>query len=164
MSGVQATIKHAEQHCASRGARLTTKRKRVLSGLLKSKKAMSAYEIADYCKAEFGDAMPAMSVYRILDFLGEEHLVHKLNSSNKYVACSHITCEHGHDVTQFLICDQCQQVKEINISQSMIEHLRDNMEEAGYHLLSPQLEMKCLCKQCFAGKVDLTADGTVGLQ
>ena len=150
MDEIQSTIEHAEQHCANQGIRLTTKRKQVLSGLLKSEKAMSAYEIVDYCKGEFGNAMPAMSVYRILDFLGEEHFVHKLNSSNKYVACSHITCDHGHDVTQFLICDQCQRVKEINVSQSMIEHLRNNIEDAGFHLTSPQLEMKCLCEQCFA--------------
>ena len=149
MSKIQTTLKHAEQHCQKQGVRLTGKRKQVLSGLLKSNKAMSAYELVDYCKAESGDAMPAMSVYRILDFLGEEHLVHKLSSSNKYVACSHISCDHGHDVTQFLICDQRQRVEEINVSQSMIEHLRDNVEEAGFHLLSPQLEMKCLCEQCF---------------
>ena len=149
MNKIQTTLKHAEQHCQKQGVRLTDKRKQVLSGLLKSNKAMSAYELVDYCKAESGNAMPAMSVYRILDFLGEEHLVHKLSSSNKYVACSHISCDHGHDVTQFLICDQCQRVEEINVSQSMIEHLRDNVEEAGFHLLSPQLEMKCLCEQCF---------------
>ena len=145
MSNVQTTLKHVEQQ----GLRLTNKRKQVLSGLLKADKAMSAYEIVDYCKNEFGAAMPAMSVYRILDFLGNEHLVHKLNSSNKYIACSHITCDHGHDVTQFLICDQCQRVKEINISQAMIGQLRKNVEDAGFHLTSPQLEMKCLCEHCF---------------
>ncbi|MGB0847977.1 MAG: Fur family transcriptional regulator [Thiolinea sp.] len=149
MSTIQASLKQAELHCEKQGIRLTNKRKQVLSGLLKSDKAMSAYELVDYCKAEFGSSMPAMSVYRILDFLGNEHLVHKLNSSNKYVACTHITCEHGHDVTQFLICDQCQRVKEINVSQSMIEHLRDNVEATGFHLVSHQLEMKCLCEQCF---------------
>ncbi len=149
MSKIKATLKHAEQHCQQQGVRLTNKRKQVLSSLLKSKKAMSAYEIADYCKAESGDAMPAMSVYRILDFLGEEYLVHKLSSNNKYVACSHIACDHGHDITQFLVCEQCQRVKEINVSHSMIEHLQDNVAEAGFHLLSPQLEMKCLCEQCF---------------
>ena len=153
MSEIQTTLKHAEQHCKNHSVRLTNKRKQVLSGLLASGKAMSAYELADYCKTEFGSAMPAMSVYRILDFLGEEHLVHKLNSSNKYVACSHISCDHGHDVTQFLICEQCQRVKEINVKQSMIEHLRDNVTQAGFHLLSPQLEMKCLCEQCFATTV-----------
>ncbi len=146
MSNVQATLQHVEQQ----GLNLTRKRKQVLSGLLQSARAMSAYEIADYCKGEFGNTMPAMSVYRILDFLDEEHLVHKLSSNNKYVACSHITCNHGHDVTQFLICSQCQRVKEININPSTISDLHKNISEAGFHLTSSQLEMKCLCEQCFA--------------
>lgn len=145
MNKVQATLNHVKQ----RGLRLTDKRKQVLSGLLESDKAMSAYEIVDYCKGEFGNAMPAMSVYRILGFLDDERLVHKLSSNNKYVACSHITCNHGHDVTQFLICSQCQRVKEININQSTISYLRENVKEAGFHLTNSQLEMKCLCEQCF---------------
>lgn len=150
MSKVQTIIKHAEQHCHQHGARLTNKRKQVLSGLLKSNKALSAYELVDYCKTEFGQAFPAMSVYRILDFLQDEHLVHKLNLANKYVACSHITCDHDHEVPQFLICGQCQRVKEISINKSTINQLQHSVEEARFHLVSPQLEMNCLCENCFS--------------
>lgn len=151
MNDFLESIKQAEHHCKEHGVRLTSKRKQVLSGLLQADKALSAYELVDQCKDESGKTMPAMSVYRILEFLAEEHLVHKLDLNNKYVACSHISCSHGHEVTQFLICDQCQQVEEIHIDQSMIEHLQSNIEKAGYHLLSPQLEMKCICEACFAG-------------
>jgi len=66
------------------------------------------------------------------------------------VACSHITCDHDHEVTQFLICNECLQVKEININQSTIKALQKNIEAAGFHLLSPQLEMYCLCENCMA--------------
>jgi Fur family zinc uptake transcriptional regulator len=148
MNNVQRIIDHAEQHCKDHGARLTTKRKQVLSGLLKYEKALSAYELVDYCKDEFGKAIPAMSVYRILEFLQEEHLVHKLNLANKYVACSHITCDHAHAVSQFLICNQCQRVKEITINKTMIQQLEKNVQDAGFHLISPQLEMNCVCEQC----------------
>ncbi len=149
MNSVLENIKRAEQNCKEHGVRLTSKRKQVLSGLLQADKALSAYELIDQCKDESGKTMPAMSIYRILDFLAEEHLVHKLDSNNKYVACSHITCCHGHEVTQFLICEKCQRVDEINIKQSMIEQLQSNVKSAGYHLISPQLEMKCLCETCF---------------
>ena len=150
MSRVQAILNHAENNCKAHGVKLTNKRKQVLSCLLKSNKALSAYEIADYCKAEFGETIPAMSVYRILEFLQDEHLVHKLNLANKYVACSHITCDHDHAVPQFLICGQCQRVKEISISKSTIKKLQNNVEDAGFHLVSPQLEMNCLCENCFS--------------
>ena len=148
MGKVEKIIKHAEHYCKAHGARLTPKRKQVLSGLLKSQKALSAYELVEYCKAEFGEAIPAMSVYRILDFLQDEHLVHKLRLANKYVACSHITCDHDHGVPQFLICGQCQKVEEIAISKSTIKELQHNVAKAGFHLVSQQLELDCLCDDC----------------
>ena len=148
MNNIQECLERAESDCGKYGTRLTSKRKHILLSLLQSDKAMSAYEIVDYCKNEFGKTMPAMSVYRILDFLQEKRLVHKLNSANKFVACSHITCDHDHEVTQFLICNECLQVKEININQSTIKALQKNIEAAGFHLLSPQLEMHCLCENC----------------
>lgn len=150
MERVQKIIAHAEQHCTAHGARLTSRRKQVLSGLLQSGKAMSAYELIDFCKARFGKSIPVMTVYRILNFLQDEYLVHKLNSANKYVACAHITSDHAHAVPQFLICGQCQKVKEIRINKSIIAELRKNVELAGFHLASPQLEMNCICDTCIA--------------
>ncbi|MFY0641063.1 MAG: transcriptional repressor [Bermanella sp.] len=150
MSNVQQIIEHAEQHCRAHGARLTEKRKRILSGLLNTQKALSAYELIDYCKSEFDESIPATSMYRILDFLQEEHLVHKLNLANKYVACAHITCDHDHEVPQFLICGQCQLVKEISISKSTINDLQKNVADAHFHLISPQIELNCICDACMS--------------
>ena len=141
-------VEHADEKCRQLGAKLTPKRKQVLMGLVKSEKAVSAYELADFCSQEFQVAMPTMSVYRILDFLQKAQLVHKLSTANKFVACSHITCSHAHEVPQFLICDVCQTVKEISVNKSMIEDLQLNVEKAGFRLLSPQIEMSCLCEQC----------------
>jgi len=145
---VDAVMDVAEQRCKDHGARLTPKRKQVLSGLLRSDSALSAYELAEYCKVEFGHAIPAMSVYRILDFLESQHLVHKLNLANKYVACAHITCNHDHGVPQFLICGNCQRVSEITVAKSTIKALERSVDAAGFRLVSPQLEMNCLCEDC----------------
>jgi len=148
MDRQQDIINHAEEQCREHGSRLTEKRKKVLSGLLQSERALSAYELADYYKETYGESLPTMSVYRILDFLEGEQLVHKLNLANRYVACVHITCDHKHEVSQFLICTNCQRVKEINISKSTLATLRRNVEEAGFQLITPQLEMNCLCAEC----------------
>ena len=152
MEKIKQVIVHAENHCKNHGSRLTNKRKQVLLGLLKSKKALSAYELIDFCKREFGETLQPMSMYRILDFLKNEDLVHKLNLANKYVACEHITCEHDHAVSQFLICEQCQKVKEISINKSVITELQKNVEHAGFHLVSPQLEMNCICESCMTNE------------
>lgn len=145
---VDLVIDEAEQRCKEQGVRLTDKRKQILSGLLQSESALSAYELVDYCKSEFGHAIPAMSVYRILEFLQSQHLVHKLNLANKYVACAHITCAHDHGVPQFLICGNCQRVSEIAVSKATIKALERSVDAAGFQLVSPQLEMDCLCEDC----------------
>lgn len=148
MVNLQSIIDHAERHCQQHGTRLTDKRKLILSGLIKSNQAMSAYELIDYCKKEFGETLPVMSAYRMLDFLQEEQLVHKLNLANKFVACSHITCDHEHKTPQFLICGVCQKVQEISIDTKVLKKLEKNVSDADFRLLSPQLEMSCICAEC----------------
>ncbi|WP_394209446.1 Fur family transcriptional regulator [Enterovibrio calviensis] len=150
MKSVAAVIHHAEEHCKANGSRLTEKRKHVLTGLIKSDKALSAYELIDFCRNEFGETIPAMSVYRILVFLQNEKLVHKLNLANKFVACAHITCDHAHGVPQFLICNQCHKVSEINIEKSTIETLKNSVQAAGFHLVTPQIELNCVCETCLS--------------
>ncbi|MDY7026033.1 MAG: transcriptional repressor [Pseudomonadota bacterium] len=146
---LEQVIADAQRQCQSRGSRLTTKRKQVLSALVQSQKALSAYELIDVYKAQFDDSMPPMSMYRILDFLQSEHLVHKLNLANKFVACAHISCDHAHGVPQFLICGDCNNVQEVHIKPELIDELRDNVKAANFYLISPQLEMNCLCESCF---------------
>ena len=148
MHKVQAIIEHADEQCKANGSRLTEKRKHILTGLLRSEKALSAYELVEYCKTELGETIPAMSVYRILEFLEEERLVHKLKMANKYVACAHITCRHDHVASQFLICKQCQRVKEIDISDSVVHSLQQDVRDAGFEPDSPQLEINGLCECC----------------
>lgn len=148
MNNLDPIIEYAEKSCRVSGARLTDKRKQVLSELARSEKALSAYELAELYHHQFGQTIPAMTVYRILDFLESESLVHKLNLANKYVACSHISCDHEHGVPQFLICRECHKVSEIHISKSIMEKLNKNVTDAGYYLASPQLEIDCICTSC----------------
>lgn len=148
MTEIAQILDKAEASCRATGARLTEKRKRILTGLLESQKAQSAYDLIAYMQQEFGESLAPTTVYRILDFLASENLVHKLHVTNKYVACSHISCDHAHEVPQFLICDRCASVKEIGIKKSIIKELQQQVEEAAFVLQSPQLELHCLCEEC----------------
>lgn len=138
----------AKDICARSGARLTEKRKRVLELLLLSDTPLSAYELSDAYGRGSEESMPAMSVYRILKFLEEEHLVHKLNSANKYVACAQIARGHAHQIPQFLICGKCQSAKEIAIPKSIVDDLGKLVGQVGYTLMNSQLELQCLCDNC----------------
>jgi Fur family zinc uptake transcriptional regulator len=116
-------ISKAKDICVRSGGRLTEKRKHVLERLLKSNTPLSAYEITDAYNKVSEKAMPTMSVYRILEFLEAENLVHKLSSANKYVACSHILGGCSQEITQFLICGKCQSAKEITVSKGIIDKI-----------------------------------------
>ncbi|GAD89738.1 MULTISPECIES: Fur family transcriptional regulator [Vibrio] len=141
-------IEHATAKCKQNGGQLTNKRKQILLCLTGSEKALSAYEIVDLYKEMYSESMSAMSVYRILEFLQEQGLVHRLQIANKYISCMHITCDHNHEASQFLICSNCFKVKEISISSALVEELKENVAQAGFVFASEQLEVNCLCEDC----------------
>ena len=141
-----------ESHSQELNLHLINKRQIVLSALTKSGKALSAYELIDFCKVEFNLILHPMTVYRALEFFECEHLVHKLSSINKFIACTHTTGEHEHehehDIVQFLICKKCHKVDEISIQKSTLDDLHHNVSHAGFHFVSSQLEVACICKPC----------------
>ena len=147
---VERILNRADERCRAKGVRFTEKRQNILRALLKSPVPLSAYEIADVYREATGDTIQAMSVYRMLDFLVENSLVHRLASANKFVACSHIACSHDHETPQFLICERCGAVKEVGIKGDVIKSLQKGASSAGWQLLSPALELPCLCDRCAA--------------
>ena len=147
-TNVEKIIGQAEQRCSNHGSRLTAKRKQVLMSLLSSEKALSAYELIDLYKSDYGESMPATSMYRILEFLEGEELVHRLDLSKKYVSCSHISCDNAHGVSHFMVCGKCSKVKEVNIKPSTIADLHNAANEVGWNLVDRQLEMNCVCQNC----------------
>jgi Fur family zinc uptake transcriptional regulator len=103
-------ISHAEKVCTGRGQKFTPIRRQVLGALLSSHRPLGAYEVID----ELAKTMPRpapITVYRALDFLMENGLVHRIESRNAFLACA-----HNHDetaVVAFLICETCGSVGEI---------------------------------------------------
>lgn len=145
---MDALFKHVEKTCRSRGKVLTEKRRLVFSALIHSKKALSVYELVDYCKDQFNTKIQPMSVYRILDFLEAEHLAHKLNASNKYIVCSHIQSEEEHGISQFLICSRCNKIIEQIIDPNLLMQLQSKAQADGFTVISTQLEIDCICDDC----------------
>jgi Fur family zinc uptake transcriptional regulator len=144
-----AVLLDAEHRCEDSGVKLTSRRRQVLNALLQEDRALSAYELMEVCNRESNEPMPAMSVYRILSFLEEQSLAHKLSSANKYVACSHITCAHQHyRRPQFLICNDCTKVQEVELSSEALAAMVQVAETAGFHLESRQLELSGICNDC----------------
>jgi Fur family zinc uptake transcriptional regulator len=151
---IDISLQKAQSECNRSGLRLTDKRCKVLKILLQASEPMSAYDIADQFKYIFSESLSAMSAYRMLDFLMQANLVHKLETSNQYLACSHISCEHDHELPQFLICDQCHTVKEIGLGKQLLKELKVSIENTGFVLFSQQLELHGVCVVCGAKQSD----------
>ena len=148
-SKLDSLLRAAEVSCSENGARLTQRRRQVLSALMQSSSPLSAYEVLDLCNRSTASAMPAMSVYRILDFLEQQLLVHRLSTSNKYVSCAHITCDHKHfQTTHFLLCEGCSSVEEVDATEEASEALEQMAKTVGFKLTTQQFELSGICTTC----------------
>ena len=148
-SKLDSLLRAAEVSCTENGARLTQRRRQVLSVLMQSSSPLSAYEVLDLCNRSTTSAMPAMSVYRILDFLEQQLLVHRLSTSNKYVSCAHIACDHKHfQATHFLLCEGCSAVEEVDATEEASEALEQMAKTVGFKLTTQQSELSGICTTC----------------
>lgn len=116
-----ARLQRAQQTCESHGAKLTELREAVLRLILAANEPVGAYTLLDRLRASHANAKPP-TVYRALDFLLEQGLIHRVERLNAFVSC----VDHpGHrHAAQLLICRQCGQVTELEdpaISQSIAQ-------------------------------------------
>jgi Fur family transcriptional regulator, zinc uptake regulator len=143
VSCTNAAIAHAENLCAARSQRLTPMRRQVLEALLASHKPLGAYEIMDRL-ASNGRLAP-ITVYRALDFLRDNGLVHRIESRNAFVACVQ---EHGGaDPIVFLICERCGAVGEAP-SDTVADAIKSSCHAAGFAPKSPVIEIAGICSHC----------------
>jgi Fur family transcriptional regulator, zinc uptake regulator len=146
-----AAIAHAEAHCAARAQRLTPIRRQVLEALLASHKPLGAYEIIEHLaqQSAASQSRPApITVYRALDFLRDNGLVHRIESRNAFVACAH---NHGDDeLVVFLICEKCGAVGEAT-GGGAGDALKSAARAAGFAPKSPLIEIAGICAHCREG-------------
>ena len=141
-------INNIDKICQQKGISLTQKRHNIFKVLLSSVTPLSAYDITDLYKSTFKTSMPTMSIYRILEFLTGSGLVHKLESTNQYVACSHLQCDHEHSNAQFLICNSCSEVEEVVLTKELHQQIENGAEQTGFKLEALQFELHGTCKTC----------------
>jgi Fur family zinc uptake transcriptional regulator len=135
---------HAEALCRARGERLTPIRREVLEELAAHHRPLGAYDIIDRLSAHAKRLAP-ITVYRALDFLVDNGLVHRIESQNAYLACI-----HKHDAREtvvFLICERCGAVGEA-ASRSVAESLTTAAKAAGFTPRAPVIEITGICTHC----------------
>ena len=133
----------AEQLCARRGVRLTPIRRKVLELVWEGHRAVKAYDLLDRIKPFEQTAKPA-TVYRALDFLIEQGLIHRVESLNAFIGCTN--SERQHELL-LLICNRCQEIDERPASEVMAAVARE-IAQAGFVVHRKAIEVHGLCARC----------------
>lgn len=136
-------LRTAEALCAERGRRLTPIRRKVLELLLRHGRSLKAYELLDAMRAEYPGAAPP-TVYRALDFLMDEGLIHRLDAVNAWTAC-HDAAGEPHDL--LVVCTGCGAVAEVS-DPVMSQQLAERVALTGFALATHETEIRALCPQC----------------
>lgn len=129
---------------AEKDAELTRNQNLVFAVLEAAGRPLSAYEILGRVR-EDGVKAP-LQVYRALDKLQAAGFVHRLESINAYVKCSHAGCDHPPG-TAFMICTQCGATHEI--CDAYIDNLVSRHASAnGYTAENRLIEVMGICSAC----------------
>ena len=137
-------LAHAEALCAKRAQRLTPIRRQVLEVLLASHNPLGAYDIIE--RVAVAGARPApITIYRALDFLRENGLVHRIESRNAFVACVNNHADGA--LVVFLICEHCGAVGEA-ASAAVAAELKSAARAAGFTPKAPVIEISGVCAHC----------------
>jgi Fur family zinc uptake transcriptional regulator len=143
---IEAELDTAAAACAQRGAQLTELRRSVLGLILRADGPSTAYQLLDRLKETRKGAAPP-TIYRALDFLIEQRLIHKVERLNAFIPCTEAGHHHLHPV-QFLICRSCGAVAEVE-DHAVSKALERAAERHGFHAADAMVEIDGTCAACF---------------
>lgn len=152
----------AIEQCRKRGVRFTPLRQQIYTLLLATNKPVGAYDLMTQLQqarlspiSDDGSlkALPKTptsknvappTIYRSLEFLLNEGLIHQLTSINAYIPCCHPRTQH---TAAFLICDQCQRVQECS-SLPVQEVTSFAEQDIGFVVTRSVIELSGRCQAC----------------
>ena len=145
------SLERAEALCQMRGVQLTPLRRDVLRLVLEAEAPIGAYALLDQLKASRAKAAPP-TVYRALDFLLEQGLIHRLERLNAFMGCVEALEGHDHDHAhdhphQFLICRGCGATREIS-DHGGANAITAAAAKAGFSAARATVEIEGLCGKC----------------
>jgi Fur family zinc uptake transcriptional regulator len=140
---VEKALHVAENYCREKGVRLTKLRHRVLELIWANHQPVGAYDLLQKLTLDGHKAAPP-TVYRCLDFLLENQLIHRINSLNAFVGCDHPGVDHA---AQFYICRSCGQAAELDdgkIESAITKHAK----QIGFRVERRSIEISGICTHC----------------
>ena len=149
-ANTDAALARAAAACEQHGAKLTELRREVLGLILEAPGPTGAYELLERLRARRPGAAPP-TVYRALDFLLEQRLIHRIERLAAFVGCldAHGHAPGHHHAAQFLICRGCGHVIEIE-DEGLAHALAAAAGRAGFSVARTTIEAEGLCAECAA--------------
>lgn len=143
----ETLLNRADVICEGRSVRLTDLRRQVLGLILDRDSPTGAYDLLDQLRTTRHGAAPP-TVYRALEFLLEQGLIHKLERLSAFVGC---IAEEDHDhAAQFFICRTCGRVTELE-DHELAHALEHAAKRLGFTLGKATIEAEGQCATCSAG-------------
>ena len=129
------------------GFKLTVLRGDILQIFLSDSRPLKAYEVLEQLKAKRHNAEPP-TVYRVLDFLVDHHVLHRLDSCHAYVICD----LGGNDATQvqrhlMLLCRSCHDTYEV-VDPTFQRSLDKISRAHNFQLQDHCIELTGSCTKC----------------
>jgi len=144
---VGEALDRAAELCARRGARLTDLRREVLELVWAGHEPVGAYDVLDALRRRHPGAVPP-TVYRALDFLIAQGLIHRIESRNAYMGCNRPEQPHA---SQFLICEDCGTTAELD-DPAIAQAVKRRAAALGFKAERQTIEVRGRCPRCEGGE------------
>ena len=108
-----------------------------------SHKPVGAYALIDRLASD-GQRVAPPTVYRALEFLLTNGLIHRIERLNAFVGCPEVDEDHA---PQFLICDDCGDVAELR-ERTVSAAIAQGANAAGFTGWRASVEVVGVCPEC----------------
>jgi Fur family zinc uptake transcriptional regulator len=116
----------------------------VLELLVQAKEPIKAYDLLEIIQRKGGPRLTPSTIYRILEYLENQGLIHRVNSLAAYVACDQGLA----DCHSFLVvCPLCFKTTEINDAK-LYHSIFDRLSDLGLAESLGGAEIRGVCPQC----------------
>lgn len=138
------TVEQAEAWCRQRDVRFTTMRREVYALMLKLGTPQSAYDLLHAMQKRLDRALAPPTVYRALEFLLTQGLIHRLESTHAYVPCAHPGETHQ---GLYLVCTDCGTAEELE-DEDVNGLLQARARASGFSTERQVVELQGTCARC----------------
>lgn len=136
-------MKQLLDYCEVNDVKLTPLREDVLKVICSSEQPLTAYQILRQIREVRSNAEPP-TIYRVLEFLEQEHLIHRIATTNAYMVCVHPEVSHAN---QILLCNSCGDAVEIH-DRKLSQVIKRSAETHGFCLGNELTEIRGVCESC----------------